>query len=142
MDLAKTFPRMGMRSILVVDDDSAMRDLLVSLVRSEGFEVRSAASVEEALEGIRANGDVDVVVSDVELPGQSGYELLRKVVESRSHTRVILMSAFGNPGLAAEARRKGAFDYVAKPFQCARLLAVVQRALEERSEPSSRDLQH
>ena len=119
----------GRNSILVVDDDAAMREMLVSLMEEEGLECASAASADAALELLRES-DFDVVLSDIRMAGRDGLELTGELRELRPDTPVILMTAFGSIDSAVEALRAGAFDYVTKPFKREAILASLERALE------------
>jgi DNA-binding NtrC family response regulator len=104
------------RTVLVVDDEPAMREMLVSLLEEEGIRARPAASAEEALETTRES-DFDAVVSDIRMPGRDGIALLAELRQTRPDTPVILMTAFGSIDSAVDAMRSGAFDYITKPFK-------------------------
>jgi DNA-binding NtrC family response regulator len=120
------------RSVLVVDDDAAMRDLVVSLLEDEAIHAVPAATADEALEWLSGQ-DCDVVLSDIRMPGRSGIELVGEVRELRPHTPVVLMTAFGSIDSAVEAMRSGASDYLAKPFKKDSLLVVLEKAFERRA---------
>ncbi len=121
-----------LRSVLVVDDDAAMRDLVLSLLDDEGIRGVGAASADEALERL-ADLDCDAVVSDIRMPGRSGIELLAEIRERRPETPVILMTAFGSIDSAVQAVRAGAADYITKPFQKDALLVTLEKAFERRA---------
>ncbi len=120
------------RSILVVDDDSAMREMLASLLEPEGFAVETAATADQALEHLRER-DFDVVLSDIRMPGRSGIALAGEMRDVRARTPVVLMTAFGSFDTAIEAMRAGAFDYITKPFKREAVLVTLERALEHRA---------
>jgi DNA-binding NtrC family response regulator len=120
------------RSVLVVDDDAAMREMVVSLLDDQGIEARAAASADEAMERL-AEFDSDVVLSDIRMPGRTGIELLGEIRELRPETPVVLMTAFGSIDSAVEAMHAGAFDYVTKPFQRDALMLRLERAFERRA---------
>jgi len=120
-----------MRSILVVDDDRAMREMLQSMLESAGLEARAASSAVEALAMLK-DVDFDVVLSDIRMPGRDGLELLGEIRERRPDTPVVLMTAFGSIDSAVQAMRAGAFDYVPKPFKRDEVLVVLERAFEHR----------
>jgi two-component system response regulator PilR (NtrC family)/two-component system response regulator HydG len=120
------------RSVLVVDDDAAMREMVVSLLDDQGIQARSAASAAEAMERL-ADFDCDVVLSDIRMPGRTGIELLGEIRELRPDTPVVLMTAFGSIDSAVEAMHAGAFDYVTKPFQRDALMLRLERAFERRA---------
>jgi len=119
------------RSILVVDDDSAMREMMVSMVESAGIRPRAAASAAAALDALR-DQDFDVVLSDIRMPGKDGIELLGEIRELRPETPVVLMTAFGSIDSAVSAMRAGAFDYIPKPFKRDEVMVVLERAFEHR----------
>jgi DNA-binding NtrC family response regulator len=119
------------RSILVVDDDVAMREMMVSMLEAAGIRAAAAASAQSALEALR-DGEFDVVLSDIRMPGKDGLELLGELREIRPETPVVLMTAFGSIDSAVAAMRAGAFDYIPKPFKRDEVLVVLERAFEHR----------
>ena len=119
------------RSVLVVDDDLPMRQLLASLFRDEGYRVEVEHSAMAAL-AHAALTEFDAVLSDVNMPGASGLELVRELKRVRPGTRVILMSGRATRDGAEAARRAGAFDYLEKPFELERVHCAVGRAIEDR----------
>ncbi|MEE9280593.1 MAG: sigma-54 dependent transcriptional regulator [Myxococcota bacterium] len=119
------------RSVLVVDDDAAMREMLIPLLEEGGLEPHAAASAQLALEAARSS-DFDAVLSDIRMPGADGFQLLGQLRELRPETPVILMTAFGSIDSAVEAMRAGAFDYITKPFKREAVLATLERAFERR----------
>ncbi len=120
------------RTLLVVDDDVAMRQLLASLFCDRGFVVREAASAAEALELAREI-DFGVVLTDVRMPGRNGIELIGELRQLRPETPAIVMTAFGSIDSAVEAMRAGAFDYIGKPFEPEVVMFAVERALQQRA---------
>ena len=120
------------RRLLVVDDDLAMREMLVSLFHESGFAVSEAGSGDQALEMLR-DADYDAVLSDIKMPGKSGIELVGEARRLRPQTPVVLMTAFGSIDSAVEAMRAGAFDYITKPFEPDAVLLTLDRALEHRA---------
>ncbi len=120
------------RSVLVVDDDAAMREMLISLLEEGGFEAVPAASADLALQEAKGS-DFAAVLSDIRMPGHDGFELLGQLRELRPDTPVILMTAFGSIDSAVEAMRAGAFDYITKPFKREAVLATLERAFERRA---------
>lgn len=119
-------------SVLVVDDEPAMRLLLTSILRDEGHEVTAAASGEEALQ-LLAKRHYRLVVTDLKMPGISGLELLTQVKRDDPDTAVIILTAFGTVEGAVEAMRKGAVHYLLKPLANPDELRIaVRRILEER----------
>jgi DNA-binding NtrC family response regulator len=120
------------RRVLVVDDDEAMREMVVSLLADEGYAASGMASADEALERL-GDRDAGAVVSDIRMPGKSGIELVGELHALRPETPVILMTAFGSIDSAVEAMRAGAFDYITKPFKRDELLLALERAFETRA---------
>jgi DNA-binding NtrC family response regulator len=119
-------------TVLVVDDDAPMREMIVSLLEDEGIHAEAAGSASEALERL-GKAECDVVLSDIRMPGRSGVELLGEIRELRPETPVVLMTAFGSIDSAVEAMQAGAFDYVTKPFKRDALLVALERAFERRA---------
>jgi CheY-like chemotaxis protein len=121
----------GVPSILVVDDDTDLREALHELLSLEGFEVGAAADVEGACAAI-ARRAFDVVLSDICMPGD-GATLPQRCREIRPDTRVILMTAFDQPGLRERARADGAVAFLKKPLSPRLLRQALRRALARRS---------
>jgi len=122
----------GKASILVVDDEPAMRLLITSVLKDEGHLTTAAASGEEALQLI-ARHHYHVVITDLRMPGMSGLQLLEAVRRDNPATAVILLTAFGTVEGAVEAMRKGAAHYLLKPLANPdELRLTVRRVLEER----------
>jgi DNA-binding NtrC family response regulator len=119
------------RRLLIVDDDSAMRDMLASLFHEQGFAIDTAESFDAAVARI-GDADYDAVLSDIKMPGRSGIELVGELRRLRPETPIVLMTAFGSIDSAVEAMRAGAFDYVTKPFEPEAVLFALERALERR----------
>jgi len=115
--------------ILIVDDDDALRESLGLVLVSEGYELSSAANGEEALQQIEAT-PVDVVLCDLRMPGIDGFDLIPQLSRRLPGVPVILMSAHGTADLAIEAMRRGAYDYLAKPFQPSDLLLTLRKTQE------------
>ncbi|HQP44279.1 MAG TPA: sigma-54 dependent transcriptional regulator, partial [Thermoanaerobaculales bacterium] len=113
--------------ILVAEDDAEMLELLARVLREEGYRVLTAGDGHQALARIE-EGDFDLVLSDVRMPGPDGMEVLRRAMASRLHQPVILMTAFGSISSAVEAMRAGAFHYLTKPFSLDELLEIVNGA--------------
>ncbi len=115
--------------ILVVDDQRNMRATTALLLRSEGYTVFEAATGEEALAEISSNG-VDLLLTDLKMEPMDGLTLLKRALEVLPRLQVIMMTAFGSIETAVEAMRRGAYDYVTKPFKEVELCHRVERALE------------
>ncbi|MDH3211912.1 MAG: sigma-54 dependent transcriptional regulator [Myxococcales bacterium] len=120
------------RTLLVVDDDAAMRQMLASLFQEHGYAVREAASADDALEQAGLF-EFDAVLSDIRMPGRSGIEMVGELRRVRPDTPVVLMTAFGSIDSAVESIRAGAFDYITKPFEPEVALITLERAIEQRA---------
>lgn len=121
------------RNVLVVDDDIAMREMVMSLLDDVGHEAFEASNKNQALDCL-ARQPYDAILSDVRMPGGSGIDLLEAVREEHEGTPVILMTGFGSIQSAVEAMRAGAFDFVTKPFKREVLLSTLGRAFEKHDE--------
>src|SRR5260370_5896676 len=104
-----------------------MRKLLMMNLRAEGHSLIEAASVREGLKALQTN-DFDVILTDPRLPDGRGLEFLMALSSSGSATAVIVLTAYGSVELAGETMRKGAFDFLRKPFSTENRLAVIERA--------------
>ena len=119
-----------MASILVVDDDQNIRRVLKDLLGKEGFNVLTASDVDKALPLIDQQ-DLDLIVTDLKMPGKSGMDLLTLCHEKRPAVPVIMITAFGNVEAAVAAMKKGAYDFITKPFDENELLNVIEKAISE-----------
>jgi two-component system response regulator AtoC len=117
-------------TVLVVDDEEPLRHMLDLLLRREGLEVPLADSAEKAVEILGERGDIDVVISDVRMPGMGGLELVEWIKANRPDVTVIVMSAFGSVELALDAMHRGAYDYVSKPFKQDEVILALRKAEE------------
>ncbi len=120
-------------SVLVVDDQPAMRLAMTRVLERAGYEVTRCEDGREALSALDAR-PWDAMVSDVRMPGVDGRELLGRALALRPALKVIMVTAFGTVEDAVEAIRRGAHDYLLKPFAPEALVAAVQRALAGRAE--------
>ena len=117
--------------ILVVDDEEQMRDLLAKVLERKGYQVAVCGDGTEALAFLEKE-PVDLVVTDVRMPGLDGMEALRAIKELNPETVVIIMTAFGSIDQAVQAVKEGAYDYINKPFKIDEMLLTIEKALEER----------
>jgi two-component system, NtrC family, response regulator AtoC len=117
--------------ILIVDDEDYMREVVRAALKNAGFEVDEAADGNSALTMLRQH-PYNVIITDLRLPGQSGEAILEEAISLFPETVVIVMTGFGNIQSAVEAIRRGAFDYLPKPFQLDELVMRVEKGLEER----------
>ena len=118
--------------ITVIDDDPSSRDLLTRLLRGEGYQVTPLTDGREALERLAADGAPDLVVSDIRMGEVDGLQVTDAFRQKAPETPVILVTAFGNIDGAVEAIRRGAFDYVSKPYDIDAIKVVVARAVKQR----------
>jgi len=118
-----------MKTILVVDDEPNYLIILSELLRDEGYEVFTAGQGDEALQVVK-EADLDLIITDMRMPGMDGLELLKTVKAGNSDLPVIMITAFGEVDKAVAAMQAGAFNYVAKPFNNDELLVSVRKALE------------
>ena len=100
--------------ILVIDDETAVRQVLVSMARRGGYSVAEAAGGADALR-ILARGDIDVALCDIKMPDMNGIELVRQARASGIDTTFVMVTAFASMDTAVEALRAGAADYMVKP---------------------------
>ncbi len=130
------------RRILVVDDDEGVRRMLSVMLKREGYHVASAPGGRTALEILQKSA-YDVVLSDVRMPDMDGMELLESVMTEHPDSTVILMSAYGNVDGALAAIKKGAYDYISKPFKKDEVILVLKKAEErERLRTENRRLRN
>ena len=115
--------------ILIIDDDDALRESLELLLSAEGYSVLSADCGERALSVIE-DATVDVVLCDLRMPGLDGFDLIPQITRLMPGIPIILMSAHGTEDLAVEAIQRGAYDYLAKPFQTAEMRLTLRKAHE------------
>ncbi len=123
---------MTQRRILIIDDEEGIRSSLGLILEGEGYEVHTAGGSDEGLEVARANS-FDVVLCDVRMPRRGGLELLPDLIELQPEATILMMSAFGAVEQAIDAVRRGAYDFLSKPFQADELLLTIRKA-EEREQ--------
>jgi DNA-binding NtrC family response regulator len=117
--------------ILIVEDDADLRELIEEIFEDENFQTVTAANGRLALDFINDDAEtIDLIVTDVQMPEMKGDELLQAVRRARAETPVIVVTAFGSVEQAVEMVKKGAFQYLTKPFQTKDLLAAARAALE------------
>src|SRR5262250_3160564 len=118
-------------TLLVADDDPGLRESLERTLTREGYRVVLASDGRAALERVQAGG-VDLIVTDLRMPGLTGLELLRAAKAIMPDVDVILLTAFGTIEEAVKAMKDGAYDFLTKPVQRAQLQRVIRQALERR----------
>jgi two-component system response regulator HydG len=119
-------------TLLVADDDPAVRQSLERTLTREGYQVVLASDGQAALERLQS-GKVDLVLSDLKMPGLSGIDLLRAAKVVAPEVDVIMLTAFGTIEEAVRAMKEGARDFLTKPFQRAQLIRLIRKALEHRA---------
>lgn len=119
-----------MAKIMVVDDDSELRENILEFLADAGFDLCAAGNGEEALE-LLAESEADLVLLDAIMPGMGGMEVLPQIKRRYPKIKIIMMTAFSTVDSAVEAMRKGADDYVTKPFKIDEILMAIRKSLEE-----------
>lgn len=113
--------------ILVVEDDAALREALNDTLTLNGYSVELAKHAEQAIEILEQQKDINMVVSDINMGTLSGHDLLQHITRYYSHIPTLLMTAYGSIKDSVDAMRKGALDYLVKPFEPHELLTIVNR---------------
>jgi DNA-binding response OmpR family regulator len=119
-----------MKRILVVDDDNELRTHLVDILKGAGYHVDDAASGNEAVAKAVA-GAFDVILLDMIMPKGSGADALVEIGKVAPRSKVIMITAFATVENAVDAMKRGAYDYISKPFKINELLTTIRRVLEE-----------
>jgi len=120
------------RVVLVVDDEAAQRTVLAGFLRKRGMEVVAAGSVDEAIQ-VASTRTIDLVLTDLRMPGRDGLSLLDSLRAINPEVPVILMTAFGTVASAVDAMKRGAADFLTKPIDLDELEVLVARTLERRA---------
>src|SRR5712692_6432736 len=118
--------------LLVVDDDADTREILRMFFSIRGYSVVTAVDGKDALAAIERNPTIDIVLLDVFIPAIGGMEVLREIQSLTNGPSVILLTGLADKEVAQDAVRLGAFDYILKPFDLARLEAAVEVCLDHR----------
>jgi two-component system nitrogen regulation response regulator GlnG len=120
---------MSKGTVLVADDDKAIRTVLTQALGRAGFDVRAASTAASLWQWV-SNGEGDVIVTDVMMPDQNAFDLIPRIKKLRPDLPIIVVSAKNTLATAITAAEKGAFDYLPKPFDLAELTGLVQRAID------------
>ena len=119
-----------MASILIIDDEKAIRKTLTEILGFEGYKIDEASDGEEGLNKFRVNS-YDLVLCDIKMPKLDGIEFLEKAKEINPEVPIIIISGHGNIETAVEAVKKGAYDYISKPPDLNRLLITLRNAMDK-----------
>jgi two-component system, response regulator FlrC len=122
-------------AVLVVEDDAALREALVDTLRAADLSALSASDAPSAL-ALLGSEEIALVISDVQMPGPDGYQLLSSIKRRRPDLPVVLMTAYGTVAQAVMAMREGATDYIVKPFDAQALIEMARRQLALRVVPN------
>lgn len=122
---------MNFAKVLIIEDEELMRVILEELLKGEGYEVFTAEDGESAIEIFSAE-DIDLIVTDIRMQGIDGLELLDKLKSIDENALVIIITAYSSVDSAIAALRKGAYDYITKPFVNEELLKTIRNALRQR----------
>lgn len=117
--------------ILVVDDEKVIRDIMFDFLKGEGFDVTTVINGKEAL-NLLIKEHFDLVLADLKMPVMDGMELLREIQNRKFRIPTIVMTGFGTLESAVESMKRGAYDYIQKPFKMADVLAVVHRGIKQK----------
>jgi putative nucleotidyltransferase with HDIG domain len=126
-----SFPGSVPKRILVVDDESAVREVLADGLDMFGFDVRTAGDAAEGFAAVRAGG-IDLVLSDIEMPGENGLALLKRIKAHDPDVDVVMVTGVVDVETAIASIRQGASDYLTKPFNLEEVRIVVERTLDKR----------
>ena len=119
------------QTILIIDDEKAIRKALTEILAFEGFKVDEAADGSEGIKKIEEN-NYDCILCDIKMPKMDGIEVLTKAQELKPDIPFIVISGHGNIETAVEAVKKGAYDYISKPPDLNRLLITVRNAMDKK----------
>jgi DNA-binding NtrC family response regulator len=117
-------------TILVVDDEEALRTVLGSELTNEGFQVQIAADGDDAIRELGKSG-FDLVLLDIKMPRMNGFEVLKYIKENHPKTKVVMLTGFADLKNAIESKKLGADDFVSKPYDLVDLLTTIERVLNE-----------
>ena len=117
-------------SILVVDDEDALRSVLGNELINEGYDVRTASDGDEAIVELN-KAQFDLVLLDIKMPRVNGFEVLKHIRENAARTKVVMLTGFADLKNAIESKKLGADDFVSKPYDLVDLLTTIERVLNE-----------
>jgi DNA-binding NtrC family response regulator len=125
-----TNPSAKKNSILVVDDEDALRTVLSGELINEGYDVKSAADGDEAISEVERS-TFDLVLLDIKMPRMNGFEVLKYIKDKHAKTKVVMLTGFADLKNAIESKKLGADDFVSKPYDLVDLLTTIERVLSE-----------
>jgi DNA-binding NtrC family response regulator len=117
-------------SILVVDDEDALRTVLSNELTNEGYQVQNASDGDEAVNEL-TKSTYDLILLDIKMPRMNGFEVLKYVKEHHAKTKVVMLTGFADLKNAIESKKLGADDFVSKPYDLVDLLTTIERVLAE-----------
>ncbi|HVV49204.1 MAG TPA: HD domain-containing phosphohydrolase, partial [Polyangia bacterium] len=129
LDRHEYVPMLETARILVVDDEKVIREILADFLTMEGYVVHAVEDGAQALEELRKRS-YNLVISDLKMPNLGGLELIQKIGEESIPVLTVIMTGFGTVETAIEAMKKGAYDYILKPFKVEEVIHIVQRGLD------------
>ncbi|HVO29436.1 MAG TPA: response regulator, partial [bacterium] len=118
--------------ILVVDDERVIREILTDFLEMEGYSVVSASDGQEALTRLQSGDNIDLVVTDLKMPNMGGIELIDAISRMKTQPVILVMTGFGTVETAVGAMKRGAYDYILKPFKVEDVVHIVRRGLEKK----------
>src|SRR5262245_24839285 len=116
--------------ILVVDDEKVIREILCEFLALEGYEVHSVEDGAAALAELRLR-HYDLLITDLKMPGKSGIEVLSAIEAMKLNVITVVMTGFGTVETAIQAMKRGAYDYILKPFKVEEVVHIVERGLDK-----------
>jgi len=119
-----------MHKIMIIDDDAELRENLVEILTTEGYQTETAATVDQAVEKLKTC-DFQIILLDFMMPGMDGIEGLSLIKRVNPMAKIIMITAFATIDNAVHAIKKGANDFVTKPFQISELLMLIKQLIEE-----------
>ena len=129
-------------TVLVVDDDKSVREVLCAVLREEGYLVKQADGAEAALEALRGNGEIPLVLSDMKMPDHDGIWLLDQILARHPQAAVVLLTGYGDTESAVACLKRGAADYLLKPPRVTDLVRAIERAISRRKLALARSRYH
>jgi len=132
MEICRQEKPQNKRNILVVDDESVIREGMRRILEAEGYQAETSAGGRTALETIQEQ-DFDVVITDLKMPGMDGIEVLKTIKILQPEVPVIIITGYSTVASAVDAMKNGAFDYIAKPFSPELIIDKVQKAIDHKT---------